>query len=151
MANRYGLPRLRAQAAPAGGLCCRHRRRQARRARTRYVPGLIRTSIGADDGIRTRDPHLGKVVVPVRLLRPRPLTWSPVRRFVSAQAAQPAHSVYRSITARQLTQCPDLRCMVDWVGAAWRMSRSRAATEGACGAGVACEEGPGDYGRGGIE
>ena len=37
---------------------------------------------GADDGIRTRDPHLGNVKRTVRRVRPSPLTWAPVRQFV---------------------------------------------------------------------
>ena len=36
----------------------------------------------ADDGIRTRDPHLGNVKRIVRLSPPKPVTWCPVRRFV---------------------------------------------------------------------
>jgi hypothetical protein len=35
------------------------------------LPGLLS---GADDGIRTRDPHLGKVMVFVRLVSPGPLS-----------------------------------------------------------------------------
>jgi hypothetical protein len=31
--------------------------------RGRLIPALTCSSSGADDGIRTRDPHLGKVVL----------------------------------------------------------------------------------------
>ena len=34
-------------------------------------------AFGADDGIRTRDPHLGKVLESVRPVLPRPSTWAP--------------------------------------------------------------------------
>ncbi len=43
---------------------------------------LTRRYMGADDGIRTHDPHLGNVKRTVRALRPSALTWSPVRLFV---------------------------------------------------------------------
>ena len=58
--------------------------RSARRTRRRHAADL--RSLGADDGIRTRDPHLGKVMDLVRRLGSTPLSsfcppaFRPVRR-----------------------------------------------------------------------
>ena len=47
---------------------------------------LTRDFDGPEDGIRTRDPHLGKVMVFVRGVQPSPLSWPPVYRK-SAESA----------------------------------------------------------------
>ena len=45
--------------------------------------------LGADDGIRTRDPHLGKAARAVRLVLLRPLSWAFVRLVVRPDPPNP--------------------------------------------------------------
>ena len=64
---------------------------------------------GADDGIRTRDPHLGKVTGTVRRVVPSALTWSPVRD--SVRLARPVQAVrsarYQDISSSVPPPPPD--------------------------------------------
>ena len=62
--------------------------------RAGQISAPIRTFSGADDGIRTRDPHLGKVTGTVRPVRSRVLTWPPVLR--SLHPARPVRGVRRA-------------------------------------------------------
>ena len=48
--------------------------------------------LGADDGIRTRDPHLGKAAKAVHLVLIRPVNWSFVRAVVRSDRPHPACS-----------------------------------------------------------
>ena len=43
---------------------------------------LTKSAFGADDGIRTRDPHLGKMIGNVQVDRYKSLACAPVRRVV---------------------------------------------------------------------
>ena len=65
--------------------------------------------MGADDGSRTRDPHLGNVKRTVRRVRPVP--WRGVLSACSSVwPVQSAHSVYRSTIARKRN-----RLLAQWV------------------------------------
>ena len=57
-------------------------------------PRLTSTFLGADDGTRTRDPHLGKkkVISLVRAVPPSHLTWCSVHGFVHPVVLNPCRS-----------------------------------------------------------
>jgi len=56
--------------------------RRARRSIEDPIIGPELNLSGADDGIRTRDPHLGKVRRSVQLVRSRVVTWTSVGKAV---------------------------------------------------------------------
>ena len=64
-------------------------------------PLLGRGFIGADDEIRTRDPHLGKVMTTVRTVRPVPCS-IPQSAKPSVQSVCPVQFVYRYTITRAL-------------------------------------------------
>jgi len=58
---------------------------------------------GADDGIRTRDPNLGKANQGVRLRAPRALTCAPVQPVVRRDGDFPPCGIPRYTTTRKDT------------------------------------------------
>ena len=69
----------------------------------RQILPLTRCFFGAEDGIRTRDPHLGKAVVRVFLAPFAPLTW-PVSGCSSAESVESARFRERWFNALNLCE-----------------------------------------------
>jgi len=71
-----------------------------------YLVGLTRQPasrrylLGTDDGIRTRDPHLGKAARAVRLVLLSPVTWPFVRPVVRPDRRNPpcSRTVYYELS-----------------------------------------------------
>ncbi len=57
-----GMKALQASALPLGHVATKHESVKRKTGQNKLMTGLLSTD-GADDGIRTRDPDLGKVVL----------------------------------------------------------------------------------------